>query len=82
MNTESWCTVEKTASQDWKRSQRSHYSNSFQSSVFSQQPGGANGMSRLDFETDQVNIPHKHKRHFSEQHSLCSLKGASFINEL
>lgn len=77
MNTESWCTVEKTSSQDWTRAQRTHYNHAFESSVFSELQRQGHNLARVDFQTDISNIPHKEKRHFS-QDSSCNLKGASF----
>ncbi len=37
MNVESWCLVEATSKQDWKRAQRKHFPNALDSTVFDKQ---------------------------------------------
>ena len=37
MNVESWCLVEATAKQSWKRAQRKHFPNALESTVFDKQ---------------------------------------------
>ncbi len=66
MNTESWCVVERTASQDWMRAERGHFEGAFKSTVL--KPSKATKEDR--FSVGQVQLQdakHKERRHFKDK---------------
>lgn len=65
MNVESWCTVERIASQGWTRAERKHNPNAFNSSVF--KPDEKKQSDRL-LDLRSEDVAHKEKRHFSDKY--------------
>ncbi len=66
MNTESWCTVERSSSQDWKRAERGHFDGAFKSTVFKQSQ--ASQEDRFSSGQNQVqNSKHRERRHFKDK---------------
>lgn len=69
MNQDSWCTVERSSSQDWTRAERKHHKNTFESKVLKPDSNADSSTNRLHyFQVDGPN--HKERRHFS---SKCKL---------
>lgn len=62
MNTESWCSVEKMPSQDWKRAQRGHDDKAMKSTVFVKEKLVDEG--RL-IALKVHDMEHKQRRHFA-----------------
>ena len=61
MNTDSWCTVEKMPSQDWKRAQMKHDDKGMRSTVFKKEKIIYEG--RL-LSLKVHDMEHKQRRHF------------------
>lgn len=63
MNQDSWCTVERSASQDWTRAERKHNKNAFESKVFKSDSNSDASTNRLqDFQAEGPS--HRERRHF------------------
>lgn len=66
MNQDSWCAVEKSASQDWERAERKHHKNAFNSKVL-KTDSKAKGVDRItNWTADSPS--HKERHHFPKQH--------------
>ena len=61
MNQDSWCTVERTASQDWTRAERKHSKHAFDSKVFESITELSTNRVKT-FQADDRN--HSERRHF------------------
>eukprot|EP00794_Sanderia_malayensis_P007834 gene7834-8684_t len=67
MNVESWCTVERSSSQDWKRAERGHFDGAFRSSVL--KPTKACQEDRFSAGQGQLqDSKHREKRHFKDKY--------------
>lgn len=67
MNIESWCTVEKMPSQDWRRAQRSHNDVSMKSTVFKEDKTFCQQSSPSQAVQEEK---HKERRHYPEKCKL------------
>ena len=66
MNIESWCTVEKMPSQDWRRAQRGHHDGALNSTVF-KEDNIASQQDRFSYGKAVQETKHKEKRHYPEK---------------
>ena len=67
MDKESWCTVERIASQDWTRAERKHNKHGFDSTVFKPDSNSENKQTERLTTFDAADPSHKERRHFRDK---------------
>ncbi|XP_057303442.1 protein SPATA45 homolog [Hydractinia symbiolongicarpus] len=68
MDQESWCTVERTASQDWIRAERKHYNKAFDSKVFKQDTMSESKQAARLTNFNAADPSHRERRHFRDKY--------------